>query len=327
LLVGLALTASAMATDFSGAGSTFVFPILHKWSAEYEAKARDHLIYRSEGSGAGLERIKAATVDFAASDMPLGADELAQRGLAQFPIVIGGVVPVVNIDGVAPGQLRFSGKILADIYLGRIQTWNDPVILALNPQLKLPDARIAVIHRSDGSGTTFNWVNYLSKVSDDWKTLVGEGTSVAWPIGFGAEGNEGVTNYIGRIRNSIGYVEYAYVLQSNLVYALVKNRAGNFVAPETASFQAAAAVDWRAARDFNIVITDAPGESAYPIAATTFILMYKTAKSPERTKSALDFFLWALHNGQQSASALRYTPLPADLVAQIEAYLGTAFAR
>ena len=312
---------SASAEEITGAGSTFVYPILSKWSSDYSEKTGDKVNYQSIGSGGGIAQIKAATVDFGASDKPLTPDELSQAGLGQFPVVIGGVVPVVNLPGVKPGQLRFTGALLADIFLGKVANWSAPDIKALNPGVTLPDAKITVVHRSDGSGTTFNWVNYLSKVSPEWKTKVGEGTSVAWPVGVGGKGNEGVAAYVDRIKNSIGYVEYAYVLQNKMVYGSVKNRAGQFVEPKAESFQAAAAsADWKNAKDFYLVMTDAPGDAAYPVAATTFVMMYKTPKNAPRSKAALKFFQWALDSGQAQAKSLAYVPLPAPLVKQIEAY-------
>jgi phosphate transport system substrate-binding protein len=316
----------ALATDITGAGSTFVYPILSKWSADYNAKTGDKVNYQSIGSGGGIAQIKAATVDFGASDMPMKPEELRPLNMGQFPLVIGGVVPVVNIDGVKPGEIKFTGAVLADIYLGKIQNWSDPAITKINPDLKLPDAKITVVHRSDGSGTTFNWVNYLSKVSPQWKEKVGEGTSVSWPTGVGGKGNEGVAAYVNRIKNSIGYVEYAYVLQNKMTFGQVQNRAGQFIKPNAETFQSAAAsADWKNAQDFHLVMTDAPGEKAYPITATVFIIMYKTPKDPARSKAAFNFFRWALENGQSQAESLDYVPLPPTLVQQIENYWRSEF--
>jgi phosphate transport system substrate-binding protein len=316
----------AIATDVTGAGSTFVYPILAKWSADYSVKTGDRLNYQSIGSGGGIAQIKAGTVDFGATDKPLSPEELTQAGLGQFPVVIGGVIPVVNIAGIKPGQVKFSGAVLADIYLGKITKWNDAAVRALNAGVTLPDADITVVHRSDGSGTTFNWVNYLSKVSPTWKSQVGEGTSVSWPVGVGGKGNEGVAAYVNRIQNSIGYVEYAYVLQNKMTYGLVQNRAGKFITPDAKSFQAAAATaDWATAKDFFLVMTDAPGADAYPVTATTFVLMYKKPKEASRSKAVLKFFTWALESGQPQASALDYVPLPPALAKQIEAYWKTTF--
>lgn len=320
-LWGIALIGTASAAEITGAGSTFVYPILSKWSADYSTTTGNKVNYQSIGSGGGIAQIKAATVDFGASDMPMKPDELDQLGLGQFPSVIGGVVPVVNLPGIAAGKLKLSGSVLADIYLGKVQTWNDPEIAKLNSGLKLPATKITVVHRSDGSGTTFNFVNYLSKESADWQSKIGEGTSVSWPTGVGGKGNEGVAAYVNRIKGSIGYVEYAYVLQNKMTYALMQNKSGKFIAPNAKSFQAAAATaDWTNAKDFYLVMTDAPGDAAYPITATTFVLMYKQPKDAERSKQAFDFFKWALENGQKQAAALDYVPLPKELVSQIETY-------
>jgi phosphate transport system substrate-binding protein len=242
-------------------------------------------------------------------------------GLGQFPLVIGGVVPVVNIQGVEAVKLKFTGQLLADIYQGKVTSWSDPAVKAVNPDLTLPDAKITVVHRSDGSGTTFNWVNYLSKVSPDWKAKVGEGTSVSWPTGVGGKGNEGVAAYVNRIKNSIGYVEYAYVIQNKMAYGLIQNQAGKFIAPNAAAFQAAAAsADWANAKDFDLVMTNAPGEAAYPVTATTFVIMYKQPKDGARSQAAISFFKWSLEEGKDQANKLDYVPLPDPLVKQIEAY-------
>jgi phosphate transport system substrate-binding protein len=309
------------AAEITGAGSTFVNPIMLKWSAGYSAATGNVVSYQSIGSGGGISKIKAATVDFGASDMPLKSEELAKVGLGQFPLVIGGVVPVINIDGVKPGQLKFTGALLADIFLGKIRKWNDPALRALNPDVRLPDASITVVHRSDGSGTTFNWVNYLSKTNPEWRDKVGEGTSVDWPTGVGGKGNEGVAVFVGQIKNSIGYVEYAYAVHYKMIFGLVQNRAGRFVTPDAESFQAAAeGFDWTKTQDFYLVMTDAEGERSYPITATTFILISKKPKELARSKLSLEFFKWALEHGQQQAQELDYVPLPSSLVTQIEAY-------
>ncbi len=321
LALGLAASASAQAQQITGAGATFPYPIISKWSADYSAKTNIKVNYQSIGSGGGIAQIKAATVDFGASDMPLSPDQLAAAGLAQFPEIVGGVVAVVNLDGIAPGKLKFTGPLMADIYLGKIKRWNDAAIAAVNPGVKLPDAPITVVHRSDGSGTTFNWVNYLSKVSPDWKAKVGEGTSVAWPEGVGGKGNEGVAEYVNRIKGSVGYVEYAYVLQNKMTYALLENAAGRYVKPDATSFQAAAATaDWANSKDFFLVMTNAPGPDSYPVTAASFVLMYKQPKDAARTTQTLDFFKWALEHGQEQALKLDYVPLPKPLVDQIEAY-------
>ncbi len=314
--------ASAAASDITGAGSTFVYPVLSAWSADYGKSNGAKVNYQSIGSGGGIAQIKAGTVDFGASDKPLDSAELSAAGLAQFPTVIGGVVPVVNIAGIQPGQLKLTGPVLADIYLGAIKKWNDPAIVKLNPGVNLPSAAITAVHRSDGSGTTFNWAHYLGQVSPSWKAKVGEGTTVKWIGGIGGKGNEGVAGYVRQVANSIGYVEYAYVLQNKMAYTLVQNAAGSFVSPNAASFQAAAATaDWAHAQDFNLVMTNAPGKDAYPITATTFVLMYKQPKNPARSKAALDFFRWALTKGQNQARKLDYVPLPDGLVQQIEGYI------
>jgi phosphate transport system substrate-binding protein len=311
----------AVATEVTGAGSSFVYPLLSQWSADYNTAVGTRVNYSSIGSGAGIAQIKAATIDFGASDKPLASEELAQFGLAQFPIIIGGVVPVVNIEGVAPGQLHLDGDTIARIYLGQITRWNDPAIAALNPGLKLGADAISVVHRSDGSGTTFNFVNYLGKVSNDWRTKVGEGTSVQWPVGVGGKGNEGVAAYVKQIKNSIGYVELEYALKTGMSYTGLKNRAGNVVQPDLESFEAAAAsANWASAKDFNLVITDAPGAKAWPIAASVFVIVYRQPKDPARSKAAFDFFRWALEKGQARAKELNYVALPAPLVKSIESY-------
>ena len=309
------------AATITGAGSTFVYPLVSKWSDDYN-KATGHKInYQSIGSGGGIAQIKAGTVDFGASDKPLPPEELAQAGLAQFPVTIGGVVPVVNLDGIGAGQLRLTGPVMADIYLGKITRWNDPAIAALNPGVALPGGKINVVHRSDGSGTTFNFVNYLSKVSPAWKSAVGEGTSVNWPTGVGGKGNEGVAAYVKQIKGSIGYVELAYATENAMAWTAMQNAAGQWIQPSSASFKAAAAsADWASARDFNLVITNAPGAEAWPIAAIVFVMMPRQPKDPARARNVLDFLKWSLENGQPQADALHYVPLPDALVRQVEAY-------
>ncbi len=307
--------------EITGAGATFIYPLLSKWSDDYNKATGARINYQSIGSGGGIAQIKAGTVDFGSSDKPLAPEELAKDGLAQFPSAVGGVVPVVNLEGLEAGKLRLSGAVLADIFLGKVATWNDPAIAALNPGLPLPSSKINVVHRSDGSGTTFNFVNYLSKVSPAWKATVGEGTSVNWPGGIGGKGNEGVAAYVKQIKGSIGYVELAYATENRMAYAGMQNAAGNWVQPSAASFAAAAAsADWKNARDFSLVVTDAPGADAWPITATNFILVYKQPKDAKRTRDTLDFFKWAFEQGQAQADALHFVPLPAELVQQIEAY-------
>jgi phosphate transport system substrate-binding protein len=313
---------SAANAEITGAGSTFIYPVLSKWTADYHKMGGDQVNYQSIGSGGGIAQIKAGTVDFGATDKPLEPSELRASGLAQFPLVIGGIVPVVNVAGLRPGQLHLTGPMLADIYAGKIKNWNDPAIAKLNPGLKLPSSAITVVHRSDGSGTTFNFTHFLGQVSPNWKSSVGEGTSVNWPTGVGGKGNEGVAAYVKQIPNSIGYVEYAYVIQNKMTYALVRNAAGQYLAPNTKSFQAAAATaDWAHSQDFDLVMTNAPGSGAYPITATTFVLMYKTPKNAQSSASAIKFFHWALEKGQKQAIGLDYVPLPASLVKRIEGYM------
>lgn len=323
--VGLSVSFSSVhATEMTGAGASFPYPVFSKWSADYYEKTGNKLNYQSNGSGGGIAQIKAATVDFGSTDAPMKPEDLAAAGLAQFPSVIGGVVVVVNIDGIEPGKLKLTGPLLADIFFGKIQKWNDKAITGINPDIALPDQLISVVHRSDGSGTTFNFVNYLSKVSPEWKEKVGEGTSVSWPNGIGGKGNEGVAAYVKQIKYSIGYVEYAYALQNKMTTAALQNAAGKFIPPDMASFQAAAAsADWKNAKDFYLIMTNAPGEKSYPLAATNFILMYKQPKDPARSKAVVDFFKWTQEEGQKQAEALAYVPLPADLVKQIQAYWKT----
>lgn len=319
VLAGFAMTAQAQ--QITGAGSTFVYPVLSKWSADYSKDHNIQVNYQSIGSGGGIAQIKAGTVDFGASDAPLTPGDLTAAGLAQFPVIIGGIVPVLNLPGVEAGKLKLDGALLADIYLGTVKTWNAPEIAKLNPGMKLPDLAITVVHRSDGSGTTYNFADYLSKVSPAWKSKVGIGTSVSWPVGVGGKGNEGVAAYVGRIKGSIGYTEYAYVIQNKMTYALLENAAGEFMAPSVKAFQdAAASADWAHAQDFDLVMTNAPGKGAYPISASTFVLMYKNPKNAANSKTALEFFTWSLEHGQPEAESLDYVPLPPPLVSQIQTY-------
>ena len=321
LALSTAFVANAHADEITGAGATFIYPLLSKWSADYNKATGHQVNYQSIGSGGGIAQIKAATVDFGSSDKPLPPKELAAAGLVQFPSAIGGVVPVINIRGVPAGAMKMDGPLVADIFLGKITMWNDPRIVALNGGVALPDKKITVVHRSDGSGTTFNWANYLSKISPEWKTKVGEGTSVQWPVGIGGKGNEGVAAYVKQINNSIGYVELSYALQNKMSYSRLKNAAGNFVNPSEESFQAAAAsADWKNAKDFFLIMTDAPGQNAWPVAATNFILMYKKPKNATRSKNAQDFFRWAYVNGDAQAKSLDYVPLPDAVKKQVEAY-------
>ncbi|MFZ9310366.1 MAG: phosphate ABC transporter substrate-binding protein PstS [Arenimonas sp.] len=323
-IIALALASAGMvanAAEVTGAGASFVFPAMSKWSADYNKATKNKVNYQSIGSGGGIAQIKAATVDFGSSDAPLKPGDLAASGLAQFPSVMGAVVPIVNIPGLKQGQVKLTGPIIADIFLGKITNWNDPVIAAVNPGVAFPAQKITVVHRSDGSGTTFNFVNYLSKVSLDWRNKVGEGTAVKWPTGIGGKGNEGVAAYTKQIKGAIGYVELSYAITNKLNYTAVRNRSGNFIVPSKESIKAAAAsAEWGDVKDFSLVITDAPGAQAYPISATNFILMYKNPKNPQRSKEALAFFDWVYKNGDASAEALGYVALPDELTTQIKAY-------
>ena len=307
----------------TGAGSTFVYPVLSAWAADYRNQGGADINYQSIGSGGGIAQVKAGTVDFGATDQPLASDDLAKSNLAQFPIVVGGIVPVVNVAGVPAGKLKLTGPLLADIYAGKVKNWNDPAIATLNPGVNLPGTAIAVVHRSDGSGTTFNFTHYLSQVSPTWKSGPGEGKTVNWPAGVGGKGNEGVAAYVKQLPNSLGYVEYAYVMQNKMAYALLQNAAGQFVAPSGAAFAAAAqGADWTHAQDFNLVMTNASGPQAYPIAASTFILLPKQPKDKAKSTAAIAFFKYALEKGSAQANKLDYVPLPAPLVLQIESYIG-----
>jgi len=311
LAAALMTAGTAFATDITGAGATFPYPIYAKWAEAYKAKTNTGMNYQSIGSGGGIKQINAKTVDFGASDMPLKPEDLDKGGLMQFPAVMGGVVPVVNVNGIAAGELKLDGKVLADIFLGKITKWNDAAIVAINADAKLPDEAITVVHRSDGSGTSFIFTNYLSKVSDEWKSSVGEGTAVAWKVGTGGKGNEGVASYVQRIKNSIGYVEYAYALQNKMTYVQLKNRDGQFVKPDDTSFKAAAAgADWEHAPGFYELLTNEPGKASWPITGATFILMHKVQEKPASAKEVLEFFNWAYENGGAMASALDYVPMP-----------------
>jgi len=320
-LAGTVLLSPAFAAGITGAGATFPYPVYAKWADAYRKETGTALNYQSIGSGGGIKQITAKTVDFGASDMPLKPEDLEKEGLVQFPTVIGGDVPVINVKGIGPGQLKLSGEVLAGIFLGKVAKWNDPAIASLNPGLALPATAISVVHRSDGSGTTFIWTNYLSKVSPEWKAKVGEGTAVNWPAGVGGKGNEGVASYVQRIQGAIGYVEYAYVLQNRMAYAKVRNRDGRFVDPSAKGFQAAAAgADWAAAPGMYLILTDAPGADAWPIAGATFILMHKVEEKPENAKEVLRFFRWAYAKGDAMAEALDYVPLPDKVVKLIEGH-------
>ena len=299
----------AFAQNVTGAGASFPAPLYAKWAGDFNKATGTQVNYQSVGSGAGIKQIKAKTVDFGATDMPLKDDELAKDGMVQFPTVIGGVVPVVNIKGIAPGQIKLTGQVLGDIYLGKITKWNDPAIKALNGSLNLPDAAIAPVRRADGSGTSFIFTNYLSKVNAEWKTKVGEGTAVNWPTGAGGKGNEGVSSYVQRLPNSIGSVEYAYAKQNKMTHVQLKNAAGNYVSPDDVNFKAAAAgADW--SKSYYQVLTEQAGRDAWPITGATFILMHKVQDKPANAASALKFFDWAYASGDKMAAELEYVTLP-----------------
>ncbi|WP_028454174.1 phosphate ABC transporter substrate-binding protein PstS [Chitinilyticum litopenaei] len=315
LLVTAGLTAGlftqAFAGDITGAGATFPFPLYAKWAEQYKAATKVGLNYQSIGSGGGIKQIQAKTVDFGASDKPLKKEELDKAGLIQFPTVMGGVVPVVNLEAVKGGELKLTPQVLADIYLGKISNWNDKAIADLNPGIKLPDQKITVVYRADGSGTTWIFTNYLSKVSTEWKDKVGNEASVQWPTGVGGKGNEGVSQYVGRIKGSIGYVEYAYAKQNKMDFTQLKNKAGSFVQPDDSTFKAAAAAaDWKGTPGFGVILTDQAGKDAWPITGATFILMHAKQDKPEQALEALKFFDWAYKNGDKSALEMDYVPMP-----------------
>jgi phosphate transport system substrate-binding protein len=306
-------------TTINGAGATFPYPIYGKWAEAYKAKTNIGMNYQSIGSGGGIKQITAKTVDFGASDAPLTVEKLGEIGLMQFPMVMGGVVPVVNLDGVKPGELKITGPMLADIYLGKITSWDDQAIAKLNPGVKLPKEKISVVSRADGSGTTFIFTHYLSKVSPEFKDKIGNNTSVSWPAGVGGKGNEGVASYVQRLKNSIGYVEYAYALQNKMTYTQMQNKAGKFVKPDSASFQAAAAnADWAHTPGFNLMLTEQAGEKSWPITGATFILVYKNQEKPETAREVLKFFDWTYHHGDKMAEELDYIPMPDAVVKLVE---------
>lgn len=315
-----ALAASARAQEIRGSGSTFAYPLVAKWIEAYEKTGGGRIVYQPTGSAAGLNDIRHEIVDFAVSEAPLDSVQLSRDGLTQFPLVIGAIVPVLNVDGIAAGQLRVTGPLLADIYLGKITKWNDPAIAAINPELRLPDLKILVVHRSDGSGSSFTWADYLSKVSSEWKTRVGAKMTVEWPTGVGFRHGSGVAGAVAHLRGAIGYLDYGNAVQKNLAYASVRNRAGTFIAPGLASFHAASRdVDWSKERDFSITLTDAQPADAYPIMALSFAVIRSSPKAPERAREMRAFFQWAMTTGQDMASSLQYVPLPPPLVQQIEA--------
>jgi phosphate transport system substrate-binding protein len=321
--VAMALVAGAshvaVAADISGAGATFPYPVYAKWADAYQKQTGNRLNYQSIGSGGGIKQIKAGTVTFGASDAPLPGKDLDAAGLAQFPMVMGGIVPVANLDGVKPGELVIDGPTLAKIFLGDIKSWDDPALKALNPGVTLPRQAIAVVHRSDGSGTTFNFAYYLSDVSADWKAKVGFNTSVQWPVGIGAKGNEGVANNVAKTKGAVGYVEYAYALQNKLTYARMVNKAGKVVAPTSQSFQAAAAnADWTSQPGYGVILANQPGDTSWPMTAATWILVHKQPTDPAATAEALKFFAWAYKDGTGMAEGLDYVPMPASVIGDVE---------
>jgi phosphate transport system substrate-binding protein len=316
LILGALCATAAQAADITGAGSTFAAPIYTKWADAYQKSGGGKVNYQGIGSSGGIKQIIAKTVDFAGSDAPMKDDELAKNGLFQFPTVVGGVVPVVNVPGVKPAELTLSGEVLGDIYLGKIKKWNDPAIVALNPKVKLPDTDIAVVRRADGSGTSFIWTNYLSKVNADWKSKVGEGATVSWPTGTGGKGNDGVAAFVQRLPGAIGYVEWAYAKQNHMTYVALKNSSGAVVEPKTDTFKAAAAgADW--SKSFYQILTNEPGKNAWPIVGATFVLLHTAQDKPVQGTETLKFFDWAFKNGTQAANDLDYISLPDSVVAEI----------
>jgi len=306
-------------TDINGAGATFPYPVYAKWAEAYANKTGVKLNYQSIGSGGGIKQINARTVDFGASDAPLKPEQLDKAGLMQFPMVMGGVVPVINIPGIASGALKLPPELLADIYLGKVKKWNDKAIVAANPDVKLPALGITVVHRSDGSGTTWIFTNYLTKISSEWAAKVGNDKAVAWPAGVGGKGNEGVASYVGRIKGAIGYVEYAYALQNKMTYAELRNHDGHFVKPDSSTFQAAAAnADWAHAPGYYMVLTDQPGANSWPITGATFILIYRKQDKPDVGREVLTFFDWSYHHGGEMAQQLDYVPMPENVIKLVE---------
>jgi phosphate transport system substrate-binding protein len=315
----VAASTSAFAADITGAGSTFIFPVLSKWADAYKKESGNGVNYQSIGSGAGIKQIQAKTVTFGATDAPLKADQLEKDGLAQWPMIMGAIVPVVNIDGVKPGDIVLDGETLAKIFLGKIAKWDDAAIKKLNPKVSLPSEAIAVVHRADGSGTTFNFTDYLSKVSADWKTSPGSGTAVEWPVGVGAKGNEGVAANIGQTKNSIGYVEYAYAKQNKLTYTALVNKSGKAVQPTNEAFQAAASnADWTSAPGYYLILTNQPGDKSWPIVASTFVLMHKDATDKAASQEAIKFFKYSFEKGGKMAEDLDYIPMPDSVVKLIQ---------
>lgn len=316
----LAASAPALAADITGAGATFPYPIYAKWADAYKKATGTGMNYQSIGSGGGIKQITAKTVNFGASDMPMKPEDLEKNGLMQFPAIMGGVVPVYNLKGIKAGEIRFTGELLANIYLGKVKKWNDAAIAGLNPGVKLPDDNITVVHRSDGSGTTFLWTNYLSKVSADWKGTVGEGTSVKWPSGVGGKGNEGVASYVQKINGALGYVEYAYAKQNKLTAGMMRNKAGKFVSPDDNSFKAAAAgAEWTKTPGMGVILTEQPGDGSWPVTGASFILIHKAQDKPAAGREVLKFFEWSFASGQKMADELDYVPMPDPVVKVIQA--------
>jgi phosphate transport system substrate-binding protein len=323
-LLAAAAFGAANAADISGAGATFPYPVYAKWADAYKKETGNGLNYQSIGSGGGIKQIKAKTVTFGASDAPLPGKELDEAGLAQFPMVMGGIVPVVNLDGIKPGELVIDGPTLAKIFMGAITKWNDPALAKLNPGAKLPDQAIAIVHRSDGSGTTYNFTYYLSDVSADWKSKVGTNTSVQWPAGIGAKGNEGVANNVANTKGSVGYVEYAYALQNKLTFTKMVNKSGKTVAPTSEAFQAAAAnADWKSQPGYGVILANQPGDQSWPMTAATWILIHKQPADAAAAGEALKFFAWAYKNGAKMAAELDYVPMPAKVTADVQKYWAT----
>ncbi|MDE2379572.1 phosphate ABC transporter substrate-binding protein PstS [Bradyrhizobium sp.] len=315
----IAASTSAYAADITGAGSSFIYPVLSKWADAYKKDTGGVVNYQSIGSGAGIKQVQARTVTFGATDAPLKAEQLEKVGLAQWPMIMGAIVPVVNIDGVKPGDIMLDGQTLADIFQARITKWDDPAIKKLNPKVNLPSAAISVVHRSDASGTTFNFTDYLAKVSADWKSKIGSGTVVEWAAGVGAKGNEGVSANVGQTRNSIGYVEYAYAKQNKLIYTGLVNKAGKAVQPTNEGFQAAASnADWSHAPGYYLILTDQPGDKSWPIVASTFILIHKDSADKAATQDALKFFKFSFEKGARMAEELDYISMPESVIQQIE---------
>jgi len=320
LCAGMVLASAVQAADITGAGATFPYPIYAKWADAYKKATGAGMNYQSIGSGGGIKQITAKTVDFGASDAPLKGEDLEKNGLIQFPAIMGGVVPVYNLKGIKSGELKLTGPLIADIYLGKVKSWNDPAIAKLNPGVKLPNQAISAVNRSDGSGTTFLFTNYLSKVSPEWKSTIGEGTAVKWSTGVGGKGNEGVANYVGRIDGSIGYVEYAYAKQNKLSFAQMANRDGAYVAPSDDAFKAAAAgADWKSVPGMGVILTDQPGKESWPITGASFILMHKVQDKPENGREVLKFFDWSFKNGAKMADELDYVPMPDPVIKLIQA--------